>query len=117
MRHVLILLVTLAAAQIPGGPTAAVRHQDTWWPNGHLRSSATYVNDVYHGEYRTWYASGHPYELRHFDRGREAGLQQSWTEDGTLYLNYETRNGRRYGLINAKPCLPADTDGSSRRGE
>ena len=30
-------------------------------------------------------------------------------------LNYEMRNGRRYGFVNAVPCLPADTDGTSAR--
>jgi len=34
-------------------------------------------------------------------------LQQSWTAGGELYLNYEVRGGRRYGMVNAKPCLPA----------
>jgi hypothetical protein len=115
MRHVLILLITIGAAQIPPLYAGTLRHQETRWPNGHLRSSANYLDDVYQGEYRTWYASGQPYELRHFEHGRETGLQQSWTEDGTLYLNYEVRHGRHYGLINAKPCLPADADGYSKR--
>ena len=92
----------------------AGRYQ-TWWANGHLRSDATYDHDVFNGEYRTWYSSGKPYELRHFDHGRESGVEQSWNEDRSLFLNYEVRNGRRYGLINATPCLPADKDGYSRR--
>lgn len=82
------------------------RHQ-SFWPNGKLRAAAWYADDAYQGEYRSFYESGRPYELRHFERGREAGLQQSWTEDGALFLNYEVRNGRRYGLVNARPCLPA----------
>jgi len=57
-------------------------------------------------ERRTFYPNGRPYEVRHFFNGKEEGLQQSWTEDGTLYINYEMRNGRRYGFINARPCLP-----------
>ena len=59
---------------------------------------------MYEGEYRTWYTSGNPYELRHFEAGHESGLQQSWTEDGTLYLNYESRGGRHFGLVNARTC-------------
>lgn len=58
-------------------------------------------------ERRTYYASGKPFEVRHFYNGREEGLQQAWTEDGELYINYEMRNGRRYGAINARPCAPA----------
>jgi hypothetical protein len=57
-------------------------------------------------ERRTFYPSGRPYEVRHFFAGREEGLQQAWTEHGELYVNYEMRNGRRYGFINARPCAP-----------
>jgi antitoxin component YwqK of YwqJK toxin-antitoxin module len=57
-------------------------------------------------ERRTYYASGKPFELRHFYNGREEGVQQVWTEDGELYINYEMKNGRRYGTINARPCAP-----------
>jgi hypothetical protein len=71
-----------------------------------MRSSAMYLDDVFHGEYRTWRIDGRPYELKHFIRGREAGLQQAWDDAGTVYLNYEVRDGRRYGMANAKPCIP-----------
>jgi antitoxin component YwqK of YwqJK toxin-antitoxin module len=81
-------------------------HHEFWWPNGALRVSASYAHDAYHGEVRTWDAHGHAYELRHFDRGREAGLQQSWNEDGTLFLNYVVKDGRRFGYLNAHPCQP-----------
>ena len=57
-------------------------------------------------ERRTFYASGRPFEVRHFFAGREEGLQQVWTEDGQLYVSFEMRNGRRYGFINARPCSP-----------
>lgn len=57
-------------------------------------------------ERRTFYASGKPFEVRHFYNGREQGVQQAWTEDGELYINYEMKNGRRYGEINARPCVP-----------
>jgi antitoxin component YwqK of YwqJK toxin-antitoxin module len=57
-------------------------------------------------ERRSFYPGGGVAELRHFFNGREEGLQQAWTEDGQLYINYEMRNGRRYGFINARPCTP-----------
>lgn len=57
-------------------------------------------------ERRTFYPNGKAYEVRHFFNGKEQGLQQAWTEDGQLYINYEMRNGRRYGFINARPCSP-----------
>lgn len=59
-------------------------------------------------ERRTYYPGGKLYEVRHFFNGREEGLQQAWTEDGTLYVNYEMKNGRRYGFINARPCTPVN---------
>ena len=85
-----------------------VEHRLARWPEGRPRLETTIVDEAYHGEYRTWYRSGAPYELRHFVHGREQGQQQSWTETGELFLNYEVRQGRRYGLINATPCLPVD---------
>jgi antitoxin component YwqK of YwqJK toxin-antitoxin module len=59
-------------------------------------------------ERRTYYASGKPFEVRHFYNGREEGVQQVWTEDGELYINYEMKGGRRYGAINARPCAPPE---------
>ena len=60
-----------------------------------MRMMAQYADDAYDGEYRTYYETGRPYEVRHYARGREAGLQQSWTADGVMFLNYEMRGGRR----------------------
>ena len=54
----------------------------------------------------SFYANGKPADHRHFYNGQEQGMQQAWTEDGQLYVNYEMRNGRRYGFINARPCSP-----------
>jgi hypothetical protein len=70
------------------------------------------TRDVLNGEVRTHYESGQLHELKHYKNGREEGLQQAWTELGSLYLNYEMRNGRRYGLVNARPCIPV-SDGSA----
>ena len=85
-------------------PASREGRLQTYWPGGVLKSDIVYRNDVYDGEYRTFYASGAPYERRHYRSGHEDGRQQSWTEDGTRYLNYEVRDGRRYGLVNASPC-------------
>lgn len=63
---------------------------------------------VRNGEFRTWHSNGRLADVRRYRDGREEGLQQSWTADGVLYLNYEVRHGRRYGLVNARPCQPVD---------
>lgn len=109
---VLLLASPLSQPEAHAGAHAGFRaeHQQARWPNGRLRLDTTVVDDAYHGEYRTWYQSGAPYELRHFVHGREEGVQQSWTETGQLYLNYEVRHGRRYGFINATPCLPVEKE-------
>jgi protein SCO1/2 len=108
------LLIALLAGSGAGLQPCEKRngHVQTFWANGHLKSDVTYRDDAYEGEYRTWYASGARYERRHYVAGHEEGLQQSWTEDGELYLNYEVRNGRRYGLVNATPCAPVDRAGA-----
>ena len=95
-----------AAVSDAVAPPQAMRngHVLQYWPDGTLRSDVNYRQDAYEGVYRTYYASGAPYELRHYTNGHEDGVQQSWTETGVLYLNYEVRNGRRYGLVNASPC-------------
>ena len=77
-----------------------------YWPGGGRRVRTLYNGDVIEGEYRSWHANGHLAELKHYAQGHPAGLQQAWTERGELFLNFEVRNGRHYGLINSKPCLP-----------
>lgn len=103
MRLLTVLLLSL----LGGGYEGPLTIRRLFHPNGVVRLEAEMRDGVFHGVYRTFYASGRPYELRHYDHGRESGAQQSWTEDGVLYLNYEMRNGRRYGLVNSRPCAPA----------
>jgi len=73
--------------------------------------TATIVDGVYEGEYRSWYANGRPHEIRHYVHGHEEGLQQAWSENGTLYINYEARDGRHYGMENSTPCVAPDPGG------
>lgn len=100
----IVWLLLAASLSVLNAPANDARY--AWYPDGTLKMIAHYQRDAFHGEYRTWYPSGAPFEVRHYDHGRESGLQQSWTIDGQLYLNYEVRNGRRYGFVNAKPCVP-----------
>lgn len=108
------LHVTRVAA-VSAPPVDAPRHGRLlrYWAGDRLRSDISYRDDLYDGEYRTCYESGAPYELRHYRLGQEEGVQQSWTEDGVLYLNYEVRDGRRFGLVNPSPCnTVGDASGS-----
>lgn len=122
MRAAILLVLIgagIAGAKAPvesvDSHVGATTHINDYWPNGNLRRSVDYLGDVRHGEYRTWTIDGKPYEFKHFVNGREDGLQQAWDADGTLYLNYVVKDGRRYGMVNAKPCLPAAADGTSQR--
>jgi antitoxin component YwqK of YwqJK toxin-antitoxin module len=117
MVRIILILLTVAAMSGDGLANSAVTVRRLFHPNGTLRLEAKLRDGVFHGEYRTWYASGRPYESRHYVDGREEGRQQSWTEDGTLFLNYEMRDGRRYGLVNARPCLPASPVAEKAAGE
>jgi antitoxin component YwqK of YwqJK toxin-antitoxin module len=80
----------------------------SFWPGGAPRVRAYYREDMIEGEYRSFHKNGRLAELRRYVNGREEGLQQAWTERGELFLNFEVRNGRHYGLVNSKPCLPVE---------
>lgn len=123
---ILALLAGIVSAGAPDGaatftsarpsPSISIaEHIVLRWPNGRVRVDAMRINGVREGEYRTYYEDGRPYELKHYAGGREDGRQQAWGDDGTLFLNYDVRDGRTYGLINARPCVPATTT-ATRRG-
>lgn len=116
-----------AGSLVPGNPdrivqifdeTGTLLSQTTWrdgrkagrhvafWPGGSPRVEAFYAGDVIEGTYRAWHPNGQLAEVKNYAEGREAGLQQAWTAKGELFLNYEARGGRHFGLINSKPCLP-----------
>ena len=78
----------------------------SYWPGGGRRVETFYGGDVIEGEFRSWHANGRLAELKRYARGQQTGLQQAWTDRGELFLNFEVRNGRHYGLINSRPCLP-----------
>jgi hypothetical protein len=108
MRWMLLTIVLWAAALSSTSPVSALERRATVWPDGRPRTEGTFLRDVRHGEFRSWHANGQLAELRHYVDGREVGRQQSWTPEGVLFLNYELRNGRRYGLVNARPCVSGD---------
>jgi protein SCO1/2 len=93
----LVLTIVVWAAALAGGPVRPA-------------ADAGAMTPMKEGEYRTWHANGQLAEVRRYVSGREAGLQQSWTPEGVLYLNYEVRNGRRYGLVNSRPCAPVEDE-------
>jgi len=80
-----------------------------WWPNGAVRFRARYDADRFDGANEAWYETGALSQRLAYVGGHEEGLQQMWSPDGTLIVNYEMRGGRRFGMINAKPCIPSNS--------
>lgn len=78
-----------------------------WWSNGALRSRTRYADDSFDGANEAWYDTGIRSQRLEYVAGHEEGRQQMWAPDGTLIVNYEMRGGRRFGMINAKPCIPS----------
>ncbi len=75
-----------------------------WWENGRRKFAYPFHKGVYQGDVKEWYADGSPALLMHYKQGAEAGLQRAWRENGVLYVNYEVRDGRRYGMVNVRLC-------------
>lgn len=88
----------------------------SFWPDGGRRVEVLYAGDVIEGVYRSWHANGQLAEARRYEQGHEAGLQQAWTDRGELFLNFEVRGGRHYGLVNSKPCLPVNGSNAPSQG-
>ena len=107
MRSILLTLLLIGSG-VQAGALDVPTLRRTWYPGGTPRLEAQIRDGVFDGTYRTWYPDGSPFEVKHFVQGREAGLQQAWTADGVLYLNYEVREGRRFGMVNARPCASAE---------
>ena len=42
--------------------------------------------------------------------GHETGLQQAWLQNGTLYVNYEAKNGRVFGMQRANSCYKLEDE-------
>ncbi|EDM42872.1 Hypothetical exported 24-amino acid repeat protein [unidentified eubacterium SCB49] len=76
----------------------------SWWENGQLSAMTNYENGVKQGEEREWYATGQLAKLRQLVDGAENGMQKAWLQNGKLYINYEAKNGRIFGMLRANSC-------------
>jgi hypothetical protein len=75
-----------------------------YWNDGRIRFDFTYVDEKREGLQRQWYRSGKPYTALMFKDDKEDGRQRAWRENGKLYINYEARDGFRYGLQKSALC-------------
>ena len=75
-----------------------------WWTSGSRKFEYTFVDDLNEGVAKEWFEDGTPLRVFNYVNGKEEGGQEMWYADGSIRANYVVRNGRRYGLIGAKPC-------------
>ncbi|GGG59119.1 toxin-antitoxin system YwqK family antitoxin [Bizionia arctica] len=76
----------------------------SWWINGVLASETNYVEGKKQGEERHWFSTGKISKIRNLLNNQEDGLQQAWLENGKLYVNYEAKDGRIFGMRRANSC-------------
>lgn len=75
-----------------------------FWLNGNQKFDFVYYDDKREGLQKQWYESGEPYAFLTFTNDRESGRQQAWRPNVKLYINYEVKDGIRYGLQKAALC-------------
>ena len=64
-----------------------------------------YKKGKLHGEQKKWYDTGELFKIRHITMGEEKGMQQAFRRNGTLYVNYEARDGKHYGMKRSMMCV------------
>lgn len=69
-----------------------------------------YVDGKKEGEEKQFYSNGEISKLRWLERGKESGLQKAWLPNGKLYVNYEAKNGRVFGLMRANACYKLENE-------
>ncbi|NOT76157.1 MAG: hypothetical protein HOP08_14615 [Cyclobacteriaceae bacterium] len=74
-----------------------------WWPNGNQRFEYQFAEGQYHGTFKEWYENGKPLHLFTYADGKEVSAI-GWRDNGKTYINFMVRNGRKYGLTNARLC-------------
>lgn len=74
-----------------------------WWENGMRRFEYQFKDGMYEGDFKEWFSSGAAFKHIEYKNGVEI-RGKGWRENGKLYMSYEVKGTRRYGLMNAQPC-------------
>jgi antitoxin component YwqK of YwqJK toxin-antitoxin module len=74
-----------------------------WWENGQQRFEYHFSNGQYEGDFREWSVNGTMAKHIEYKDGKEQ-RGKAWRENGKVYMSFEVRGSRRYGMMNAKPC-------------
>jgi len=81
-----------------------VGNYKAWWQNGVLAYNATYKKGKLEGVEHQWFSNGTMSKERNLLKGMENGLQKAWLQNGKIYVNYEAKNGRTFGMKRANLC-------------
>lgn len=80
-----------------------------WWENGQRRFEYHFVKGQYDADFREWSVNGAIAKHIEYKDGKEL-RGKAWRENGKVYMNFEIKGSRRYGLMNAKPCYTLRTE-------
>ncbi len=81
-----------------------------WWSHGTLAATLNYTYGYKNGIQQRWYINGQRSKKTQYHLGKEEGIQQAWLENGKIYVNYEAKNGRSFGLRKAKLCYALENE-------
>ncbi|RCW91429.1 toxin-antitoxin system YwqK family antitoxin [Winogradskyella arenosi] len=82
----------------------------SYWENGLVALEVTYKAGKKEGQEKQFYSNGELSKLRWLEGGKEKGLQKAWLPNGKLYVNYEVKNDRVFGLMRANACYKLENE-------
>ena len=74
-----------------------------WWPNGNKRFEYQFSKGIYSGDFKEWFEDGKEYKYIYYVNGNDQ-WGKGWRESGKLFMNYQVKDGRRYGIVNSNLC-------------
>ncbi len=112
------LLHGLTRSWYPDGAKESERYYDRgekeglhigWWPNGNKQFEYEFSKGMYHGTFKEWYETGKLLHVFEYNQGHEVSAI-GWRENGRTYINFVVRNGKKYGLTNARLCYSLEDE-------
>lgn len=75
-----------------------------WYADGKPKFECAYKDDIYNGNVKEWFPDGQLYKDFNYVNGQEEGMQKMYWDNGKPRANYQSKNGRKYGLTGIKNC-------------
>lgn len=76
-----------------------------WYADGKLRFVYHMQADHFEGNVKEWFEDGKLYRDFNYMNGQEEGMQTMYYVNGKIKANYQSINGRKYGLTGVKNCV------------